>query len=159
MKEVTVILQIDTTVPPVAQKHRRVPFHLGPIVEKELKQLIGNDLLDGEATDWISPIVMVPKPTSPGEYRLSVDMVQANKAIKRVRHVIPTIESYVPILMDAISFARNICTYDIPRRGNLFCKQNRVAYFPFFLFILCSFVFTQNEFTVTEICDDNNVGT
>ena len=67
-----------------------------PIVEKELRQLLDNDLIeyvpDGEATDWISPIVMVPKVNSPGEYRLCVDMVQANKAIKRIRHVIPTIE-------------------------------------------------------------------
>ena len=45
---------------------------------------------DNEATEWVSPIVMVKKPDD--SYRLCVDMVQANKAIKRIRHVIPTID-------------------------------------------------------------------
>lgn len=39
----------------------------------------------------VSPVVIVPKSDSE-EIRLCVDMTQANKAIKRVRHVIPTID-------------------------------------------------------------------
>ena len=58
---------------------------------KDLDQNI-IDKIESSATEWISPIVMVPKPKSPGEYRLCVDMVKPNKAIKRVRHVIPTID-------------------------------------------------------------------
>ena len=94
MKGVKVSLDIDKSITPVAQKHRRIPFHMREEVEKELQQLLDNDLIervpDGEATEWVSPIVMVPKLN--GSYRLCVDMVQPNKAIKRIRHVIPTIE-------------------------------------------------------------------
>ena len=39
---------------------------------------------------WVSPII-VPKRNS-DEIRLSVDMTQANKAIKRVRHFIPILD-------------------------------------------------------------------
>ena len=43
------------------------------------------------ATDWVSPLVLTPKKGS-DEIRMCVDMVQPNKAIKRVRHVMPTVE-------------------------------------------------------------------
>ena len=38
-------------------------------------------------TPWMSPVVVAPKPKSPGKVRVCVDMRQANKAIKRERHV------------------------------------------------------------------------
>ena len=43
------------------------------------------------ATDWISPTVISPKKDS-NEIRMCVDMVEPNRAIKRTRHVIPTVE-------------------------------------------------------------------
>ena len=43
-----------------------------------------------EETDWISPIVIVPKKDD--NIRLCVDMRAANTAIKRVRHPIPTVK-------------------------------------------------------------------
>ena len=42
-------------------------------------------------TDWVSPIVIQTKRDSE-EIRLCVDMRQANRAIKRTRYVIPTID-------------------------------------------------------------------
>ena len=44
---------------------------------------------DTEATEWISPVVIVPKKDD--NIRLCVDMRAANTAIKRVRHPIPTV--------------------------------------------------------------------
>ena len=43
------------------------------------------------ATDWVSPIVIKPKKGT-DDIRVCVDMGAPNRAIKRVRHVIPTIE-------------------------------------------------------------------
>ena len=45
---------------------------------------------DKQPTPWVSPIVAVPK--KDGGVRICVDMRQANAAIKRVRHPIPTVE-------------------------------------------------------------------
>ena len=36
--------------------------------------------------------MVAPKPKSPGQVRVCVDMRQANQAIKRERHVTPTIK-------------------------------------------------------------------
>ncbi len=48
------------------QQQRRIPFHLREKVEQELKKLELQDIIekvpDTEHTDWVSPIVVVPKP-------------------------------------------------------------------------------------------------
>ena len=79
---------------PVAQRHRRVPFHLRDKVDAEIQRLIDLDIVekvDGP-TDWVSPIVVVNKPHNPGELRICIDMRQANRAIKRSRYVQPTVD-------------------------------------------------------------------
>ena len=43
----------------------------------------------------MSPIVVAPKPKSPGKVRVCLDMRQANKLIKRERHVTPTIKEVI----------------------------------------------------------------
>lgn len=43
----------------------------------------------------VSPIVVAPKPKSPGQIRVCVDMRQANQAITRERHVTPTIKEII----------------------------------------------------------------
>jgi hypothetical protein len=87
-------LIIDEAVKPVAQKQRRIPFHLREKVERELSKLEHDDIIepvpDTEETEWISPLVIVPKKDD--KIRLCVDMRAANNAIKRVRHPIPTVK-------------------------------------------------------------------
>ena len=93
MKDLKVKLHIDPSVKPVAQKHRRIPFNVREKLEKELERLERAGIIENvyTATDWVSPIVLVPKRNS-SEIRMCVDMREANKAIKRTRHVIPTID-------------------------------------------------------------------
>ena len=87
-------LIIDEAVKPVAQKQRPIPFHLREKVERELSKLEHDDIIepvpDTEETDWISPLVIVPKKDD--NIRLCVDMRAANNAIKRVRHPIPNVK-------------------------------------------------------------------
>ena len=42
-------------------------------------------------TDWLANPVFTPK-ADPEDIRMNIDMTSANKAIKRQRHVIPTLE-------------------------------------------------------------------
>ena len=93
MKDVQVKLHVDPNVKPVAQKHRRVPFHLREKLEKELDRLEQAGIIEkvNSATEWVSPLVIAPKKGT-DDIRMCVDMVQPNRAIKRVRHVIPTVE-------------------------------------------------------------------
>ena len=84
LKGVQVKLHIDNSVPPVAQKHSRVPFHKQAKVAKEIAKL-----------EAVSRIVMPPKPKKPDEIRLCVDTREANKAILRTRHVTPTVDELI----------------------------------------------------------------
>ena len=93
MKNVQVKLNIDKTVKPVIQQCRRIPIPLREKVERELQRLEDAGIIekvDGP-TKWISPIVIQPKKNSQ-EIRICTDMREANKAIRRTRHVIPTVE-------------------------------------------------------------------
>lgn len=93
LKDYEVKLHIDKSIPPVAQRERRIPFALREKVNKELEKLeragIIEDVTD-EPTPWLNPLVIVPK--SDGTIRLCVDMRCANKAIKRTRYPTPTID-------------------------------------------------------------------
>ena len=76
LKGKQVELVIDSEVKPIAQQQRRIPFHLRKQVEVELDKLVAQDIIErvpeNEKTDWVSPIVCVPKKN--GEIRLCVDM-------------------------------------------------------------------------------------
>ena len=96
IKNTPVQLHIDTDVTPKQQKHRRIPFHIRKDVEKELQRLEDLDIIEqvGGPTPWVSPIVVVPKKT--GEIRLCVDMREANKAVQREKHPMPTVDQPRP---------------------------------------------------------------
>ena len=57
-------IHIDESVRPVAQPHRRIPFHVRKQVEDKLRQLENEDIIERAEgpTPWVSPIVVVPKP-------------------------------------------------------------------------------------------------
>ena len=109
MRDTQIELYIDQHVQPVTQPHRRIPFHLRKQVETELKRLEDLDIIervDGP-TDWVSPIVVAPKPKSKtNEIRICVDMRLPNQAIKRTRHIIPTIDDLIVDLNGARVFSK-----------------------------------------------------
>ena len=99
-------IHIDPTVTPVAQRPRRVPFALRPKVRDHLKDLMEKDIIekvDGPSP-WVSPVVVTPKPN--GDIRLCVDMRQANEAIIRERHPIPTIDEVLEQLNGSTVFSK-----------------------------------------------------
>lgn len=89
-------ITVDPAIPPVAQPHRRIPFHVRAKVEGKLKQLEAEDIIERAEgpTPWVSPIVVVPKPKT-DDIRICVDMRRVNKAIIRERHIIPTLDDVV----------------------------------------------------------------
>ena len=104
----TIKLHIDKEIQPVAQRHRRIPFHLRSKVEKEVNKLLESDIIEkveGTPTPWVSPIVTPPK-KNPDEIRLCVDMREANKAIVRERHVLPTIDELINDMNGASVFSK-----------------------------------------------------
>ena len=77
------------------QRQRRIPYHVRNDVSKEVKKLEEQDIVEkvaNQPTPWISPIVVTPK--KDGGIRLCVDMREANQAIERERHTMPTLQDF-----------------------------------------------------------------
>ncbi|KAK3749040.1 hypothetical protein QZH41_005695 [Actinostola sp. cb2023] len=96
LKDYEVKLHIDPDVKPVAQPHRRVPFHLRAKVE-EINQLLDADVIEKVEgpTPWVSPIVVTPKANAPDKIRMCVDMRAANTVIERERYITPTVDDII----------------------------------------------------------------
>jgi len=73
-------------------------------VEKELERLEKLDIIEKVegSTPWVRPIVIVPKKS--GEVRICVDMREANKAMKREKHFMPTIADLIGDMNGATHF-------------------------------------------------------
>ena len=107
LKDQQAKLHIDTNVQPVAQRYRRVPFHVRKNIEEQLdkdEQLGVIEKASGP-TPWVSPIVVVPKKQQ-NKVRVCVDMRAANKAIKRERHATPTLDELKTMLSGAKVFSK-----------------------------------------------------
>jgi hypothetical protein len=108
LKDHQVKLFIDESVKPVAQMNRRIPFHLQTAVEKELKQMLADDIIEPVTgpVSWVSPLVIVNKPRQPGKIRICVDNRAANTAILRQRHVMPTLDDLIHQLNGSRVFSK-----------------------------------------------------
>ena len=88
-------LHIRDDVKPVIQPQRRIPYHMRKEVSQELQKLLEQDIIEevvNQPTPWISPIVCTQK--KDGGTRVCVDMREANQAIERERHVMPTLQDF-----------------------------------------------------------------
>jgi len=105
IKGKTAKLHVNDSVKPLAQKYRRLPFHIRDQVEAELKILDELDIIGGAEgpTSWVSPIVVAPKKTG---IHICVDMRAANQAIERERHPVPTVEDLIVDLNGATVFSK-----------------------------------------------------
>lgn len=106
VKGKSIKLHIDESIPPKQQPHRRLAFHVRAYVEKELKRLEELDIIEEVTgpTPWVSPIVVVPKKS--GEVRICVDMREANHAIQREKHPMPTLDEFAADLNRATCFSK-----------------------------------------------------
>ena len=100
-------IHIDERVQPVAQPHRRVPFHVRKQLEEQLEKDEQQGVIervDGP-TPWVSSIVVARK-REPGKVRVCIDMRQANKAIQRKRHLTSIIKEIIKSLNGATVFSK-----------------------------------------------------
>ena len=86
-------LNIDKAIHPKIQPQRRIPFAKRQQFDNILQELEDADIIEPVEgpTEWLSNVVLTPK-ADPSQLRMNIDMTTANTAIKRTRHVIPTVE-------------------------------------------------------------------
>ncbi|XP_053376976.1 uncharacterized protein K02A2.6-like [Mercenaria mercenaria] len=106
LKDFQLKLHIDKTVEPVAQPVRRLPFSLREKVEQKIEDLESKDIIEKTTgpTPFVSPLVVVPKGNN--DVRICVDMRQANRAILRERHPIPTVDEVIHDMNSATIFSK-----------------------------------------------------
>jgi len=105
---VKAMLHVDKTVKPVFQSLRPHPFYLIPLIEAELEKMVEADIISRTygPLKWLSNIYPVPKPGSPDQIRITIDMRAANTAILRERHPIRRVEELFVILNGAKYFSK-----------------------------------------------------
>ena len=108
LKNFELKLHIDPQVTPVAQPERRIPFHIREKVNQELDKLMQQGIVEPctGPTPWVSPLVITPKPKSPEEVRICVDMRLPNTALIRERHPMPTADELIHKLNGAKGFSK-----------------------------------------------------
>ena len=89
---------------PVYQKMRRQPYHLRKLINKELKRLLENDIIEyaQEPQEWASNLVATPE--SNGRIRLRLDAREVNSCIQRETYPIPTLYSVIDNMTGANIF-------------------------------------------------------
>ena len=99
-------IPIDSEVQPVIQPVRRVPYHLREKLGNKLDELESLDIIEkvNGPTEWLSPVVCVPKGND--DIRLCVDMRVANRAVKRERYPIPTVDEVLQELNNSSVFSK-----------------------------------------------------
>ena len=74
-------IHINTNIPPVPQTNRHVAFHLSKQLDIWLDKYLHQDIIEpvsDDSTDWVSALVLAPKPRNPYEIRVCRDYCQAN---------------------------------------------------------------------------------
>ena len=98
-------IELDPNVRPVHAQVRRVPVVKLDRVNEELERLAKEGIIKpvSQPTDWLSNILVKEKPN--GKLRICIDPSQTiNRAIRRPKYTIPTIEEKLPLLTNAKVF-------------------------------------------------------
>lgn len=106
MKNILVEIPIKDGARAIQQPYRRVPIPLEKAVDKKIDELLHQGIIEKvNSSNWISPLVIVPKPNS-DEIRICVDMKRVNEAVARENHPLPTIDDFLPELGTAKVFSK-----------------------------------------------------
>ncbi|CAB4037535.1 Hypothetical predicted protein [Paramuricea clavata] len=104
-------LPMDEQAEPVAQKPRRVAYHLMEPLQKRLQEFVEQDIMekvpDQEPITWCSAMVVQPIAKNPNDIRLSLDLRTLNKSMLRNCQVqAPITEDFITAFKDCRIFSK-----------------------------------------------------
>ena len=96
-------IEIDQNIRPVQHTSRRVPVPLKAKLKEKIDEMEKEGIIiqETKSTDWISSLVAVQKP---GKLRVCIDPRDLNRAIKRPKYQMPTVDEVLPKLAKAKVF-------------------------------------------------------
>ena len=106
LKDFQLKIPINSSIEPVCQTARLVPYHRRDKLSQTLKEFEELNIIEKTTgpTHWASLVIAVPK--SDGDIRLCVDMRKANLAVKRERYPISTIEELLQEMNQSKIFSK-----------------------------------------------------
>ena len=110
-KDIEIHLPMNENATPIAQKPRRVPYHLLKPLEERINEFVESDIIEKvpehEAIEWCSPLVVQPKAKNPKDIRVSLDLRMLNQSMSRTRNVqTPITEDFVNEFKDCTIFSK-----------------------------------------------------
>lgn len=81
---------------PIRQYPRRLPYHHRAEVEKQVKDMLSQGVIQPSTSPWSSPIVLVKK--KDGSYRFCVDYRKLNSITKVDAHPLPRVDDLLKSL-------------------------------------------------------------
>ncbi|XP_055590420.1 uncharacterized protein K02A2.6-like [Uranotaenia lowii] len=99
-------LSIDPKVAPKKIAYIRIPIAMEAKVDAKIQEMLDSDVIEPATgpTDWISPMVVVPKGKS--DIRICINMKYPNEAIHREHFPLPVIETFLNKLRGARYFSK-----------------------------------------------------
>jgi hypothetical protein len=83
----------DVNCKPVCHDVRRTSRKKLEFIDEEVSKLLQEGIIEPILTNWLSGIVVVPKPGPGDEFRMCIDYVDLNKLSKTVKFPLPNIEN------------------------------------------------------------------
>ena len=102
-------IRVKKTNQPVRQHPYRIPYAYRTAVEKELKEMEREGIIESSKSDWASPMVIVKK--KDGSLRICVDYRKLNAVTEMDAYPMPRIDD----ILDQIGQAKYLTTLDLAR--------------------------------------------
>lgn len=101
-------INLKQNVNPVYVKPYRLPHSLKTEVDKQIKQLLDDDIIEPSQSEWSSPILLVPKKSDDKnnkKWRLVIDYRKLNEVIQDDKFPLPNITEILDSLSGAIYYS------------------------------------------------------
>lgn len=107
LMEHNIVLKENVT--PVYVKPYRVPQALKSEIERQVQEMLDNDIIEETVSEWSSPVLLVPKKadkTNKKKWRLVIDYRQLNNIIQDDKFPLPNITEILDSLSGSIYFSK-----------------------------------------------------
>lgn len=101
------IISVKPGVMPIKQRYYPRNPAMQEIINKEVENMLAEDIIEPSFSEWSSPVVLVKKPS--GKYRFCVDYRQVNANSKKDAYPLPHISG----ILDKLREAKYISTIDL----------------------------------------------
>lgn len=107
LMEHNIVLKDNVT--PVYVKPYRIPQALKSEIEKQVQEMLDNDIIEETISEWSSPVLLVPKKADKSnqkKWRLVIDYRQLNNSIQDDKFPLPNITEILDSLSGSIYFSK-----------------------------------------------------